>query len=203
MQVVLPDSVQFCRTVLEFEDEFSEADLREFSELNPGYIVEREGARTVVMSPSGSGASFRSGEIYYQLREWARTAGGLVYESSAGFRLDDGSILSPDVAWVSDEKAALFSEEEMEGFLPACPDLVVEVMSPSDRLSVAQEKCGRWVEAGAGVAILVNPAGREVEMRTRSTRHRTQGADSIEVPGYPGLVLDMSRVWGDPRRRPR
>jgi Uma2 family endonuclease len=47
---------------------------------------------------------------------WADQQGGwTVFESSAGFRLPDGSVLSP---------------EQRRGFAPLCPDLVVELASP-------------------------------------------------------------------------
>jgi Uma2 family endonuclease len=203
MQLVIPDQAEMQRTTIQFGREFSDAELREFSTLNPGFVVEREGKEQLVMSPSGSGASYRSGEIYYQLREWAKQAGGLVYESSAGFRLRDGSVLAPDVAWVSEQQLEFVTEEQMEGFLPVCPELVVEVMSPSDRLNLVREKCARWVVEGARAALLLNPSERRAEVFLSAAEGVSSQITGGPIPGFPGLELELAKVWGDPRRSSR
>jgi len=70
----------------------------------------------ISITPASSETSGRNSELLYQLQRYARSSGGWkVFESSAGFRLPDGSVLSP---------------EQRRGFAPLCPDLVVELASP-------------------------------------------------------------------------
>jgi Uma2 family endonuclease len=58
--------------------------------------------RVVAMTPTGSETSGRNSELLFQLQQYAKASGRWkVFESSAGFRLPDGSVLSPDAspAW--------------------------------------------------------------------------------------------------------
>ena len=56
----------------------------------------------------------------------------LLPAGSTGFRLPDNSVLSPDAALVALDRWQGLSAEERRGFAPLCPDLVVELASPSD-----------------------------------------------------------------------
>jgi Uma2 family endonuclease len=51
----------------------------------------------ISITPASSETSGRNSELLYQLQRYARSSGGWkVFESSAGFRLPDGSVLSPE-----------------------------------------------------------------------------------------------------------
>jgi Uma2 family endonuclease len=54
-----------------------------------------------------------------------------VFDSSRGFRLADGSVLSPDAAVLSTERWQALSQEQRRGFPPLCPELVIELASAS------------------------------------------------------------------------
>jgi Uma2 family endonuclease len=50
------------------------------------------------------------------------------------FILPSGAAYSPDAAWVSKERLAQLTKEQKRKFPRLCPEFVVEVMSPTDRL---------------------------------------------------------------------
>ena len=54
--------------------------------------------------------------------------------------LPTGAAYSPDAAWVSNESLARLTKEQRRKFPPVCPEFVIEVMSPSDRLKPAMHK---------------------------------------------------------------
>jgi Uma2 family endonuclease len=58
--------------------------------------------------------------------------GWKVFGSSSGFRLPDGSVLSPDASLVRLDRWQALTPEQRRGFAPLFPDLVVELASPSD-----------------------------------------------------------------------
>ncbi|WP_416238309.1 Uma2 family endonuclease [Synechococcus sp. CCY9202] len=60
-----------------------------------------------------------------QLGLWASSQPGwCVFDSSTGFLLPDGSVLSPDGSAVRLERWQALTPAERQGFPPLCPDLV-------------------------------------------------------------------------------
>jgi Uma2 family endonuclease len=54
--------------------------------------------------------------------------------------LPSRAAFAPDAAWVSNERILKLSKEQRRKFLSVCPEFVIEVMSPSDRLKDAHKK---------------------------------------------------------------
>jgi Uma2 family endonuclease len=52
-----------------------------------------------------------------------------VFDSSGGFRLDDGSVLSPAASVLRLERWQALTQEQRRGHSPLCPDLVIELAS--------------------------------------------------------------------------
>jgi Uma2 family endonuclease len=201
MRLVIPDTAEVHRTTIQFGREFTDAELREFSGLNPGFVTERVGKESVTMSPSGGESSRRSVRLMRQLDDWASAReDGEVYGSEAGFRLADGSVLAPDAAWVSSARLAGVPAELLSDFLPVAPDLVIEVLSPSDRLADARRKCERWIDSGVRAAMLVDAEQRRTEVFLAGSPAVVTDAIHIAIPGFADLAFDMADVWRGPRR---
>ena len=117
------------------------------------------------MSPSGSGTSGINFRILVQLGSWAEANGtGIGFESNGGFLLPDGSMLAADAAWLRKERWNSLSREEKLRFAPVCPDFVIEVRSPSDRVTVLRKKMHTWLANGVQLAWLIDPEAKAVEV---------------------------------------
>ena len=100
----------------------------------------------------------------------------------------------PDVAFVSAERLHLI-EDRARAF-PAAPDLAVEVISPTDRLTQVREKVADWLAHGVRMVIVVNPRNRAVEVhRPQRAMVTLTEADTIDggdvVPGWRMRVADV------------
>ena len=62
------------------------------------------------------------------------------------------------------ERWNALTQQQKERFLPLCPDFVVELLSPSDSLRVAQEKMREYRDNGARLGWLINRKSRQVEI---------------------------------------
>jgi hypothetical protein len=85
-------------------------DLVRVSRENPGYRFEREEDGTLTVGPNFTVGGAQSGKAYYQLFVCASRAGGMAFDSSAGFRIGArGAVKSPDASWVAEltERVAL------------------------------------------------------------------------------------------------
>lgn len=89
----------------------------------------------IIMSPTGSETGRRNSGLNFQLTAWnIQNNLGVVFDSSSGFKLPDGSDISPDSAWVRRDRWDALTPEQKEKFAPICPDFVVELRSASDSL---------------------------------------------------------------------
>ena len=78
----------------------------------------------------------------------------------------DGSMLSPDAAYILPEKLKALKKDDLAGFPRLCPDFVVELLSASDSLPNAKVKMERWIETEppwAGSSILTSEKSMSIK----------------------------------------
>jgi Uma2 family endonuclease len=134
---------------------------------NPEAVLELDAdGHLIEMTPTGSATSARNGKLIALLWKaiWQRDLPLTVFESSGGFRLPDGSIRSPDASVVRLERWQALSEAERRGFAPLCPDLVVELASPSDDPAALRRRMATFIANGASLGWLLLPETRTVEI---------------------------------------
>ena len=104
----------------------------------------------------------------------------------------------PDVGFVSQERiGSLDAAERPFVFFPGAPDLVVEVISPNDRLTrdVHGQGGKNGLPHGTLMVIVVNPRNRTVQVYTSDgvielTEADTLGGGDV-VPGWTMPVADI------------
>lgn len=144
------------------------------------------------MSPTGGQSGRRSAEVLAQLRNWAylRDAGP-VFDSSTGFKLPDGSLRSPDAAWIRKERWESLSEKERDGFPPLCPDAVFEIRSRTDSVEELRAKLRTYVENGARLAVMIDAYNRSVDVLSASGDVQP-AYDVVDLDKeLPGFNLDL------------
>ncbi|MFM9103545.1 MAG: Uma2 family endonuclease, partial [Cyanobium sp.] len=128
------------------------------------------------------------------------------FDSSSGFRLPDGSVLSPDASLVRFDRWQALTPEQRSGFAPLCPDLVVELASPngaspSDEgpraLTALRHKMAAYQANGARLGWLLIPHQQAVEVWPASgDAERFEGLAQLEAgPDFPGLQLQLAEIW--------
>lgn len=177
----------------------SDEELYELCARNPELRIERTaGGEIVIMSPAGGASSHRSLEVAVALGSWARRDGtGAAFDSSGGFILPNGAMRAPDASWVLRSRLAEVPRQAREKFLPLCPDFVVEIKSPSDRLADLEVKMAEYRDNGARLGWLLDPETRRVHVY-RPGQEPQVLEDSTQVAGdpeLPGLLLDLELIW--------
>ena len=168
---------------------------------NPDMRLERNADRAVViMPPTGGDTSRRNAEIIVQLGIWARRDGtGVLFDSSGGFHLPNGTVRSPDAAWVEKGRLEGLSTEERRRFLPLCPDFVVELRSESDSLYAVQEKMREYAACGARLGWLIDPSEQRVEVyRHGQPVEVLVGTSAVSgEPVLPKFALELANIWAE------
>lgn len=152
----------------------------------------------IIMPPTGGETGNRNGRITQQLFNWADQDGtGIVFDSSTGFKLPNGANRSPDAAWLPLSRWQELSPEERAKFIPLCPNFVIELRSPTDKLTDLQAKMQEYLENGAELGWLINPQDQEVEIYRQN-----QAVASLKSPNFlsgenvlSGFQLDLRRIW--------
>lgn len=158
--------------------------------------------RVIAMTPTGSETGARNSELLFQLKLYTNRVGGWkVFDSSSGFRLPDGSVVSPDASLVDLDRWQALSTAERRSFAPLCPDLVVELASPSDEgprgVSALRQKMASYQANGARLGWLLLPHQQAVEVWPASgASQRLEQIDVLEAtPDVPGLQLQLAEIW--------
>jgi Uma2 family endonuclease len=181
------------------ETPMSDEEFMRFCAANEPMRFEREpNGEILVMTPAGNRTGRKNAYIVQALGNWSDFDGrGYHFDSSTGFTLPDGSVRSPDAAWVQASRWNALSEEEKDRFSPLCPDFVIELRSPTDKLPGLQSKMAKWIANGVQTAWLIDPKeksvtiyrpGEEPELHTHPTS--VQGDGPIA-----GFELVMDRIW--------
>ena len=158
--------------------------------------------RVIAMTPTGGETGSRNGELFFQLKLFAKRSGEWkTFDSSTGFRLPDASVVSPDGSLVHLDRWQSLTSEQRRSFVPLCPDLVVELASPSDegprRVSALRQKMASYQANGARLGWLLLPHEQAVEVWPASgAPQRLEQIGVLEAtPDFPGLQLQLAEIW--------
>ena len=181
------------------ETPMSDEDLMRFCAANDITRVEREvDGEILVMSPAGNRTGRRNAAIISALDTWAHRDGrGYVFDSSTGFSLPDGSVRSPDAAWIESSRWDALSSADQNRFSPICPDFLIELRSQSDDLARLEDKMKMWLVNGAKLAWLIDPERKIVTVyRSNNTVEIRQRPDAVQgSEPILGFSLSMARIW--------
>jgi len=153
----------------------------------------------IMNPPTGLLTGDANAEITRQLRNWLADVPypnyrGRVTDSSTGFFLPDGAMLSPDAAYITEEQLAGLTEDDLSHIPHLCPAFILELRSLSDKLPDLESKMGQWLANGAQLGWLIDPYQQQV------TVYRT-GGQSVYLDVFTGtgpvagFVLNLTNVW--------
>jgi Uma2 family endonuclease len=179
--------------------ELSEDQFFELCQINRDLRIERNAeGELLIMPPAGGETSHRNAKITVRLGVWAERDGtGLIFDSSGGFTLPNSAMRAPDAAWIERSRWEQLSPEQRGKFAPICPDFVLELRSPSDRLRDVQDKMVEYLANGARLGWLLDPGPRQVHVyRPNAPVERlTAPATLAGDPVLPGFVLNLGEIW--------
>ena len=169
-----------------------------FCETYPEALAELEPDGTItLMSPLTLLSNANEQEPFGELRDWHKlNCVGRIFSSTAGFRLPDGAVRSPDAAWVSDQRLAALSPAEYDTQAPLVPDFVIEVMSKGDKRSPAKRKMrSDWMANGVRLGWLLWPKRRKAWVY-RAGEPEPEVVEGFEQelsadPVVPGFTFDL------------
>jgi Uma2 family endonuclease len=200
MQVTLPEDILPVKLTFDPEMQMNDDEYFDFCMANPNVRFERTAeGEIVIVPPAGWESDHQNVKVLTRLDRWAEQDGrGKAFGPSAEYILPTRAALSPDASWVSNTRIATVSKERRRKFPPVCPEFVVEVMSPSDRLKSAKEKMQEWLRAGVELAWLIDPDHQTVYVYRVSQPAPEVCTGIFRISGegpVAGFELDLSDIW--------
>ena len=122
---------------------------------------------------------------------------GRLAGSDSGVRLerDPDTVREPDVAYISAGRLPL--SVKSKGYYEVVPELVVEIVSPSDSWQSVHDKALMWISYGSRLVWVVYPDLRMVDVYSEDGAMVTLGADEILDGGdvLPGFSCRVSEIF--------
>lgn len=163
-----------------------------------GYSYELIDGELIRMAPAGGDHGRVAGWFAYPLLRAAEETGrGIVFIAETGFKLrhDPDIVLAPDVAFTLN--SSLPPRSEQQGYLKLPPDLVVEVVSPSNSAPLVAHKVGLYLELGVTLVWVAHPVRQTVTVH-RAGREPVVLKIGDELDGediLPGLRIPVASVF--------
>ena len=200
MQVVLPEESLPAKLTLNPESPLSDDEYYAFCQANAEVRFERTAqGEIIIVPPAGYESDYRNADVVTQLRIWAKRDGrGKASGPSTEFMLPTGAALSPDAAWVSNTRLSKVAKEKLRKFPPVCPEFVIEVMSPSDRIKAAQEKMSDWMAAGVKLGWLIDGDRQTVYVYRAGRKEPQKHTGIAKLAGegpVSGFELELTDIW--------
>ena len=178
---------------------FSDDEFFRFCQENDLARIERTANHEIIIMPpagfeSGAASMSAAGLLFIWCRQHRL---GRVVDSSVGYTLPDGAVLSPDASWVSPERLATVTAAQLQKFPPLCPDFVVEVKSPSDRIPTLQAKMEQWLRNGVRLGFLLDTETETAYVYAPGQPVQTVAGFDNELSGelvLPGFRLDLREL---------
>ena len=133
------------------------------------------------------------GKIFRRVSEWSDVArAGVRVSQNAGFWLTDDKLRKPDVSIIRQEDLAALPR--YKGGLRGCPEIAVEVISDTERVSDIEAKAKLYLATGARAVWKVYPQSRTVVVQLRSGHVRLLApGDFLEdAELLPGLRIPVA-----------
>ncbi|HZN40701.1 MAG TPA: Uma2 family endonuclease [Planctomycetota bacterium] len=119
---------------------------------------------------------------------------GVVLDAPLDVHLGPGTVVQPDLVVLRPENRSIIGDKKLTGV----PDLLIEILSPSNRSYDRRTKRDRYERAGVREFWLVDPDAHLIEQLV--LRHGTYTApiiatDRIRLRVFRGIELDLRKVW--------
>ena len=129
---------------------------------------------------------------YFNMHLIQNNLGGQVTGADGGYAIGDERLV-PDVAYVS---AARQPQPNDELWNPIAPDVVVEVVSPSNSPTELRRKLNAYLTAGCTV-LVVEPEREEIEVHHPGQKVTVLSIDdTLTFDELPGFQLAVKAVFG-------
>ena len=121
---------------------------------------------------------------------------GILAVAPMDVKFDDGNILQPDIFYITAERKEEVVKDRIEG----APDLIIEILSPSNAYYDLRQKKDIYEKYGVKEYIIIDPIQQNADLYTLkhgfyNLQQKASGAEILQSQLLPGLNFDMKRIF--------
>ena len=133
-------------------------------------------------------------EILLAVRRYLQGSGvtGLAYQD-VEFALTENDRVRPDVGAVLGNKATRLNPDKVP--IPGCPDIAIEVISPTERASESYDKVRAYLRNGTAEVWQVYAKSRTVLIHRGEIVRPLEWSQPIETDLLPGFALQLASLF--------
>jgi Uma2 family endonuclease len=150
-----------------------------------------------MMSPAGNRHGRIAAKLHVRITNHVEQRNlGATYAAETGFLIQRSpdTVRAPDVAFVACGRLEAFANHV--GYLPLAPDIVAEVVSPSDSSSDVEAKVQGWLDAGVRVVLAVDPQNSTVREYRSASQIRAYSGGFVDLDDVlPSFQLDVAELF--------
>lgn len=133
--------------------------------------------------------------LAHQLLDAVRISGGEAFLGHAAVRFSNGTVVVPDLIWIAESRRGILSKQYVEG----APDLVIEVLSPSNRKHDLEVKRRLYERECVREFWIVDPEGDDLALldlhQTGYRKRRIESIDTVRSAALPEFTIDLGRLF--------
>ncbi len=147
----------------------------------------------VCVPPPKSRHGLLQSRLVELLSDYGRQRGGARVFTNVGFQLSADTCVEPDVAFVLEPQLA---QTSLDDWFQGAPALAIEILSPSNRASVMDDKVQAYLAAGAAAVWVANPPRQRVTVYSRGRFEIIEMPDgSLACEHLPGLQIPLASIF--------
>jgi Uncharacterized protein conserved in cyanobacteria len=151
-----------------------------------------------VMTPASGAHGVVAGALFAALNAFVEERKlGLAFPDNTGFLLPGlaDTVRSPDAAFVAADRLPI--DGIGTGWMPVAPDLIAEILSPSESTEELEAKLRDYRSAGTRLIWVVDPARRVITVRDGALAERLlTESDTLDGGSVlPGFTLGVSSLF--------
>lgn len=121
---------------------------------------------------------------------------GFLVSAPMDVKFDEGNVLQPDVLYITEERKA----EIIKDFIIGAPDLVIEILSPSNAYYDLRQKKDIYEKYGVKEYIIIDPVQENADLYVLKDRayylhQKAIKNEQLNSVLLPGLKLDLSKLF--------
>lgn len=152
----------------------------------------------LIMSPSPTPYhQIVVGNLYDILKAYSKQQKDFVFFAPMDLYIDRKNVFQPDLIYVTNASKNIISERGIEGI----PDIVVEVISPSNVFSDRNRKKKTYQEIQVGEYWIIDPANKTFEIYHKDQKDKDNPILYLVEEGVissgilPGLIFNLKEIF--------